>query len=121
MFYQILIELCQKNGTKPTSLLKELGYSAGNIKRWKEGATVNSDILISLANYFHVSIDYLLLGKENIRQIQPELTKDEQKILNYYQRLEEENKDYIIGEMVKLYKEEKNSPLHTLQREIVNQ
>lgn len=57
--------LCDKEGVKPTPLIKSLGFSAGNIKRWENGATINSDILIKIANYFNVSIDYLLCQTDN--------------------------------------------------------
>lgn len=67
MFYEQLLYLCNKNGIKPTPLLKELGFSASNLKRWEQGATVNSEILLAVAEYFKVSTDYLLTGKENTK------------------------------------------------------
>lgn len=43
-------------------------------------------------------------GLEDIsdKKIVPELTEDEQKVLNYYGRLTDEQKDYIKGEMARL-------------------
>ena len=64
VFYEQLLHLCEKNGVKPTPLAKELGFSAGNLKRWENGATVNSDILLTISKHFKVSVDYLLTGKE---------------------------------------------------------
>lgn len=116
MFYQTLLELCEKSRIKPSTLMKELGFSTGNIKRWENGSTVNSDILITLSQYFDVSVDYLLLGANNERQTQAQLSKDEIKALNYYQRLDEENKDYIKGEMVKLYTEQKEQAVLSAQK-----
>lgn len=69
MFYQQLIALCEREGIKPTPLIKSLGFSAGNIKRWENGATVNSDILLAVSRHFKVSIDYLLTGEEYNSQI----------------------------------------------------
>ncbi len=60
MYYDRFKDLCTKNAEKPTPLLKKLGLSGGNIKKWQEGATVNSDILCRMADYFNVSVDYLL-------------------------------------------------------------
>ena len=67
MFYEQLLYLCNKNGIKPTPLLKELGFSASNLKRWEQGATFNSEILLAVAKYFKVSTDYLLTGEENTK------------------------------------------------------
>lgn len=58
MFYERLIKLCEENNIKPTPLLHSLGLSASNLKRWKNGATVNSDILMKLSDYFEVPIEY---------------------------------------------------------------
>lgn len=58
MFYDQFIKLCNERNVKPTPLVKSLGLSAGNLKRWQEGATVNSDILMKLSNYFDVPVDY---------------------------------------------------------------
>lgn len=58
MFYDQLIKICKERNVKPTPLIKSLGLSAGNLKRWQEGATVNSDILMMLSDYFGVPVDY---------------------------------------------------------------
>lgn len=58
MFYDQFIRICNERNVKPTPLIKSLGLSSGNLKRWQEGATVNSDILMMLADYFGVPVDY---------------------------------------------------------------
>ena len=58
MFYEQLLKICKERNVKPTPLIKSLGLSAGNLKRWQEGATVNSDILMKLSDYFGVPVDY---------------------------------------------------------------
>ncbi len=88
MFYDKLISLCNRDGIKPTPLIRKLGFSAGNIKRWENGATVNSDILIAVAKHFKVSIDYLLTGQEESSSAS-NLNADEQEMLNIYKKLSE--------------------------------
>ena len=58
MFYDQLMRICKERNVKPTPLIKSLGLSSGNLKRWQEGATVNSDILMMFADYFGVPVDY---------------------------------------------------------------
>jgi len=62
--------LCQSKNEKPTPVLKKLNLSPGNLEKWKNGATVNSDILEKIAIYFGVTTDQLLgrapLPDENI-------------------------------------------------------
>ncbi len=58
MFYEQLIKICKINNVKPSPVLKELGLSSGNLKRWESGASVNYDTLEKLAEYFDVPVDY---------------------------------------------------------------
>lgn len=56
-----LFELMNKNSLKAKSLAAQLPISEGNISDWKSGRSMPSaDKLIVLADYFHVSVDYLL-------------------------------------------------------------
>ena len=112
MFYQQLIALCEREGVKPTPLIKSLGFSAGNIKRWENGATVNSDILLAVSKHFKVSIDYLLTGNENQTTV---LTIDEQELLNSYGKLNDVDKKEASARVEELatrntYKEQRIEP-----------
>lgn len=101
MFYEQLIALCERDGVKPTPLIKSLGFSAGNIKRWENGATVNSDILLAVSKHFKVSVDYLLTGKESTASIQinESLTEIEDKLLSDFRSLSQQGQDYIRQQM----------------------
>ena len=63
-FSEILKELRQEKGIGQEALAKELHLSKGIISLWENGLrepTMNS--LISIADFFQVSIDYLV-GRE---------------------------------------------------------
>lgn len=64
MFYTQLLKICEERGEKPSPLLKSLGYSTGFLKKWAEGATVNSEILKKLSDHFEVPVDYFLQETE---------------------------------------------------------
>ena len=90
MFYDILIKLCKEHNVKITPLVVSCGGSKSSPINWKNGASPNSDIVIKLAEYFGVSTDYLLLGKE------PELSDKQQQLLNLFNQLSDENQTKII-------------------------
>ena len=96
MFYSQLIALCEKEGVKPTPLIRSLGFSAGNIKRWENGSTVNSDILLAVSKHFKVSIDYLLTGEESKNQI---LTPQEENLINNFRSLSLQGQNYVEQQM----------------------
>lgn len=102
MFYENFLLLCRNTNQKPTPVLKELNLSPGNLDKWKNGATVNSDVLLKISKHFGVSVDFLITGKEDEKKPASGLTEDEQKVLKYYAKLTEEQKDYVKGEMARL-------------------
>lgn len=64
MFYDMFKLLCDKKGVSPTRAAKECGINGANVSLWKKyGYTPRSDALNRLADYFGVTVDYLL-GKE---------------------------------------------------------
>lgn len=60
MFWERFYNLCLRNDKRPNPVGKEIGLSSGIISKWKSGGIPNGETLIKLANYFDVSIDYLL-------------------------------------------------------------
>lgn len=59
------IETMRKSvGISQGKLEKELGFSNGSISKWKN-STPTPDRLQKLADYFGVSVDYLIKGEEN--------------------------------------------------------
>lgn len=62
-FFERYEKLCLANGYKPgsTQAAEVLGTSRGTISAWKtSGKVPTSEYLISIANAYHVSVDYLL-------------------------------------------------------------
>lgn len=61
MFYDLFCELCQKKGVSPTRATVEIGLSRTIGTKWKTtGATPQGETLSKIADYFGVSVDYLL-------------------------------------------------------------
>lgn len=75
--------------------------------------TPKLEILIALADFFNVSVDYLL-GRSDIPEHSPAepspsapLDPDKQKILNAFSMLNEDNRGILIGEAKKLLKQQR--------------
>lgn len=64
MIYTIFEKLCIQNHTTPTAVCKKITNSSGNLATWKNG-NVRNDHLIQIADYFNVSVDYLLGRTDN--------------------------------------------------------
>ena len=59
-----LYELRKKGGLSQEQLAEQLGVSRQAISKWESGKAIpESDSLVSISEYFHVTLDYLM--KEN--------------------------------------------------------
>lgn len=105
MFYDYLKEICIKNNTTPTQLLKDINVSTGSLGNWKKGALPNSDIIIRIATHLNVSTDYLLLGKDSVSSIavvdakeiiKDSLSADERSLVNTYRDLNIDGKTKML-------------------------
>lgn len=63
--YDIFSKLLQINGVTPYKVSKETGVSQSTLSDWKRGiSTPKQDKLQKIADYFGVSLEYLMTGKE---------------------------------------------------------
>ena len=60
MFYDIFLTLCKQKGVTPSAVMRTIGLNKSSASYWKKGVTPSSDTLRKLADYFDVSMDYLL-------------------------------------------------------------
>ena len=80
--YERIENMRKSVGISQGKLEKELGFSNGSISKWKN-STPTPDRLQKLADYFDVSVDYLITGEKKESKeyyINPETAKAAQKI-----------------------------------------
>ena len=63
MFWENFVNLCNSVGKSPNGIAKDINVSSGAITSWKKGKVPHHSTLLKIANYFNVSVDYLLTGK----------------------------------------------------------
>lgn len=104
MFYNQLMKLCEENNEKPTPLLRSLGLSATNLKRWQNGSTVNSEILAKLADHFNVPVDYFFQDDDD--ENKAEITNDAnvfQKVYNIFRAHPDNIASFLSGDKIPEY------------------
>lgn len=83
MFFDNFVKLCEENGVKPSRALTDAGVPRSAYSYWRREAGIGNDAkptnqnAVKLAQYFDVTVDYLLTGnqKENPPQ-QPQIEVD---------------------------------------------
>ena len=95
MFYDILLYLCNQHNTTVTAVIKELNMSTSKGTAWKNGTIPNGKILTLLANYFGVSVDYLL-GNDSAAVNNAPLTDKQKAVLAIAEQLPDEDVKKLI-------------------------
>ena len=68
MFYDLFKSLCDAKGVSVSRACLDMGLSRSIAAKWKNTKTnPSAEVLPKIANYFHVSTDYLL-GKEDTKK-----------------------------------------------------
>ena len=63
--YEIFSKLLQEHGITPYKVSKETGVSQSTLSDWKRGvSTPKQDKLQKIADYFGVTLEYLMTGEE---------------------------------------------------------
>ena len=80
--YEVFEQLLQKYGVTSYKVSKETGVTQTSLSNWKSGRnTPSTKTLQKIADYFGVSVDYLMTGKEEPKEKSKKLTaRDERDI-----------------------------------------
>ncbi len=99
MFWTQYQALCQKAGKSPNGVAKELGLSSGTVTFWKNGKIPKSDTLKKIADYFGVTVDYLL-GNEEKEKALPSpaqsLNETEAELVKAFRAAAPETQDAVL-------------------------
>ena len=87
-------ELAKNSGISIPNLETEIGISKGIISRWDQYSPT-SDKLAAVADYFKVSVDYLL-GRESASGAAAFLSPDERRLLAFYRSMTQAGKDRLF-------------------------
>lgn len=78
-----------------SELEKTLGFGKGTMTKWKGTTAPSADKLLKIAEYFDVTLDYLMTGNDGVLKKSTELTpKDEREI----ERILEQTKDQLLSQ-----------------------
>ena len=98
MYYENFEKLCKINNVKPGTVSKATGISTATLTSWKQGKyTPKQDKLALIAEFFDVSLDYLMTGEEN--PISDDMVSEHIELISLYESLTQEQKDHVLNMM----------------------
>lgn len=70
MFFDVFARLCSLKGKTPNGVAKELNFASSSVTQWKHGSTPRPVALQKIAEYFGVSVSYLI-GETDAKKTAP--------------------------------------------------
>ena len=98
LIFNNIIELCSEKNITVSNVIGRFSTSKSAMPAWKKG-NISPDTLVKLADFFGVSVEYLITGKES----RPELTENEQDLLDIFRRLDNREQLKLIGRIQEMY------------------
>ena len=98
MFIDIFLQLCADKGVKPTRVAHEIGSSSASVVKWKKGAIPQGATLQKIADYFGVSVDYLLTGEDKKTSVETSTEYDDKfvRLQRAYRKMDPETQARAI-------------------------
>ena len=82
MFWENFLKLCNKNNESPNNVCNKLKLSNATATKWKNGSVPRNTTLLKIAEYFGVTVEYLL-GETDIKEKPSELTEDDELVAEF--------------------------------------
>ena len=111
MFFDNFVRLCEQKGVKPSRALTEAGVPKSAYSYWRTEANAGNDAkptnqnAVKLAQYFNVTVDYLLTGnqKENpSQQPQSEVDATVERIRRKLESMPKEQREALMNLIEKM-------------------
>lgn len=107
VMFKRIRNLREDHDIKQSDIAKRLHITQPQYQLYESGKRqIPVDILIKLSDIYDVSVDYLIERTNSKKPYPPTMEAASKRFLTYFSRLNQENKDYILGEMVKLHREQ---------------
>jgi transcriptional regulator with XRE-family HTH domain len=111
VFFDNFVRLCEQKGVKPSRALTEAGVPKSAYSYWRTEASSGNDAkptnqnAVKLAQYFDVTVDYLLTGnqKENLpQQPQSEVDAAVERIRRKLESMPKEQREALMNLIEKM-------------------
>lgn len=77
VFYDIYVGLCNQKGISPSKAAELVGLSRTSVVKWKAGTIPSGATLNSLAQFFNVTVDYLMGNEQKEKPAQAQAENSE--------------------------------------------
>ena len=91
-FKENFVRLCNEKGVAPSKVVESIGLKRSAFSQWTDESVPRQATLMRIADYFGVTVDYLVGGKSEDKP----LTEMESALLELFRRLPEDKQAVAI-------------------------
>lgn len=95
-FRENLNNLCKRNNTTLTNMVKELGISTSKVTAINRGSIPSEEMMLSFAKYLECSVMDFFADEENLHETKP-ANEDEEDLLRIYRGLSRRTKHEFMS------------------------
>lgn len=78
MFYDRFVAICKQRNVSPSQVAIQCGFNKSSVTNWKKnGYAPRQEILKKIADYFNVSVDYLLGNESKVPDAEQPATESQ--------------------------------------------
>ena len=110
MFKKIFIDLCNQKGESPSFVCGKIGISPAAFSQWTDTTIPRQSTIKNVAEYFGVSVDYLLAKKE-MPSATPVIEHAKDELWAKICRLTAENRNKVDGYVSALLDEQSRAEI----------
>lgn len=89
--------LLTENHLKRADLVRGTGISEGTIRGWIKGQTPSAEAACKVAQYFHVTVEWLVTGKPEIKNKNLILSKSESELIEIFRKLDARDQQTLLN------------------------
>lgn len=117
-FFDRYAELCKAHNYDPCgrTIAEAIGFNNASATYWRNNKIPKGETVRAIADFFHVSTDYLLERTEDpaeLNQATQELTAKERELLKMFRTLNPQQQDTILTMIEPLYEQAKKIPVES--------
>lgn len=96
MFTERIDSLLKENNLCRADIERGTGINEGTIRGWYKGRVPSAETLLLVAQYFNVTVEWLLTGESDSQDKHPIFSKEERELIEIFRHLDERDKNAVL-------------------------
>ena len=102
-FKENFVKICNDKGVSPSKVVEAVGLKRSAYSQWTDESVPRKATLMRIADYFGVTVDYLVSGEE---RAEPTLSENEKRCVELLKKIPQQNQETALRILEALVQEQ---------------